>query len=124
MSGYEPKKLALLRIWQILKENSDCDHPLTQEEIGAYLERDYGIEIERKAIGRNLSLLREAGIDIESGRDGSYLDSREFEDSELHMLIDGVLSSRYITAKDSKDLIDRLCGMSNKYFALSWLTKR
>ena len=53
MSGYEPKKLALLRIWQILKENSDCDHPLTQEAIGAYLERDYGIEIERKAIGRN-----------------------------------------------------------------------
>lgn len=119
MSGYEPKKLALLRIWQILKENSDCDHPLTQEAIGAYLERDYGIEIERKAIGRNLSLLREAGIDIESGRDGSYLESREFEDSELHMLIDGVLSSRYITAKDSKDLIDRLCGMSNKYFKSS-----
>ena len=57
MGGYEPKKLALLRIWQILKENSDCDHPLTQEEIGAYLERDYGIEIERKAISRNLSAL-------------------------------------------------------------------
>ena len=119
MSGYEPKKLALLRIWQILKENSDFDHPLTQEAIGAYLERDYGIEIERKAIGRNLSLLREAGIDIKSGSDGSYLESREFEDSELHMLIDGVLSSRYITAKDSKDLIDRLCGMSNKYFKSS-----
>ena len=66
-----------------------------------------------------MSLLREAGIDIESGRDGSYLESREFEDSELHMLIDGVLSSRYITAKDSKDLINRLCGMSNKYFKSS-----
>ena len=119
MGGYEPKKLALLRIWQILKENSDCDHPLTQEEIGAYLERDYGIEIERKAISRNLSLLKEAGIEIESNRDGSYLESREFEDSELHMLIDGVLSSRYITAGHSKDLIDRLCGMSNKYFKSS-----
>ena len=79
MGGYEPKKLALLRIWQILKENSDCDHPLTQEEIGAYLERDYGIEIERKAISRNLSLLREAGIESESNREGSYLESREFE---------------------------------------------
>ena len=116
MGGYEPKKLALLRIWQILKENSDSDHPLTQEEIGTYLERDYGIEIERKAISRNLSLLREASIEIESNREGSYLESREFEDSELHMLIDGVLSSRYITAGHSKDLIDRLCGMSNKYF--------
>ena len=119
MGGYEPKKLALLRIWQILKENSDYDHPLTQEEIGTYLEKDYSIEIERKAISRNLSLLKEAGVDIESNRGGSYLDSRDFEDSELHMLIDGVLSSRYITARHSKDLIDRLCGMSNKYFKSS-----
>ena len=44
---------------------------------------------------------------------------REFEDSELHMLIDGVLSSKHITAKHSKDLIDRLCGLSNKYFRAS-----
>ncbi|MBQ1524848.1 MAG: WYL domain-containing protein, partial [Firmicutes bacterium] len=94
----------------------DFDHPLTQEEIAGRLENDYGIVIERKAIGRNLSLLKEAGFDIESRRAGSYLGSREFEDSELHMLIDGVLSSRHITAKHSKDLIERLCGLSNRYF--------
>lgn len=119
MEGFEPKKLALIRIWQILRENSDYDHPMTQEEIAARLERDYGIVIERKAIGRNLSLLKEAGIDIGSRRAGSYLECREFEDSELHMLIDGVLSSKHITAKHSKDLIERLCGLSNKYFRSS-----
>ena len=32
------------------------------------------------------------------------------------MLIDGILSSKHITAKHSKDLIERLCGLSNKYF--------
>ena len=41
---------------------------------------------------------------------------REFEDSELRMLIDGVLSSRYIAARHSKYLIEKLCRMSNKYF--------
>ncbi|MBR3242799.1 MAG: WYL domain-containing transcriptional regulator [Parasporobacterium sp.] len=116
MESLETKKLALIRIWQIFKEHSDYDHPLTQEEIADYLERDYGIIMERKAISRNMSLLKEAGIEIESGRNGSYLDQREFEDSELHMLIDGVLCSKYITAKHSKDLIERLCGLSNKYF--------
>lgn len=119
MDSLEPKKLALIRIWQILKENSDYDHPLTQEEISTHLENDYGIVIERKAISRNLSLLKEAGINIESRRTGSYLECREFEDSELHMLIDGVLSSKHITAKHSKDLIDRICGLSNKYFRSS-----
>lgn len=116
MESFEPKKLALIRIWQILKEYSDYDHPLTQDDIARHLENDYGIVIERKAISRNISLLKEAGIEIESRRAGSYLEGRDFEDSELKLLIDGVLCSKHITAKHSADLIDRLCGLSNKYF--------
>ena len=112
----EPKKLALLRIWQILRQHSDYDHPLKQEDIIKYLDEEYGIQMERKAIGKNIADLRDAGIEIGSCRAGSYIDSREFEDSELRLLIDGVLQSKYITAKHSKDLIDRLCGLSNKYF--------
>lgn len=116
MESFEPKKLALIRIWQILKEYSDCDHTLTQDDIAQHLVSEYGIVIERKAISRNISLLKEAGIEIESRRAGSYLAERAFEDSELKLLIDGVLCSKYITAKHSKDLIDRLCGLSNKFF--------
>ena len=116
MAGFEPKKLAILRIWQILLKHSDYDHPLTQEEIIKYLESDYGIEMERKAVGKNIADLRDAGIDIGSRRAGSYIDSREFEDSELKLLIDGVLQSKHITAHHSKDLNEKLCGLSNKYF--------
>ena len=119
MESLEPKKLALIRIWQIFKDYSDYDHPLTQEDIAVKLENEYGIVIERKAISRNISLLKEAGVDIESRRNGSYLEHRDFEDSELHMLIDGVLSSKHITAKHSKDLIDRICALSNIYFRSS-----
>ena len=112
----EPKKLALLRIWQILRQHSDYDHPLKQEDIINYLDKEYGIQMERKAVGKNIADLRDAGIEIGSCRAGSYIDSREFEDSELRLLIDGVLQSKHITAKHSKDLIERLCGLSNKYF--------
>ena len=116
MPTLEPKKLALLRIWQILLKHSDYDHPLTQEDIIDYLYKEYGIEMERKAIGKNIADLRDAGIEILSCRAGSYIESREFEDSELRLLIDGVLQSKHITAKHSKDLIEKLCGLSNKYF--------
>ena len=115
-NSFEPTKLALVRILQILEQYSDLDHPLKQQDIIDYLEKDYGIVIERKAVGRNLSLLKEAGFDIASDRRGSYLAERTFDDSELHMLIDGVLASRYITVKHSKELIERLCLLSNKYF--------
>lgn len=116
MEGLEPKKLALLRILQIFEKYSDCDHPLKQEDIADHLFNDYGIDIERKAISRNISLLKEAGFEIESSRAGSYLDSRDFTESELRVLIDGVLSSKHISPKYSKDLITKLCSLSNKYF--------
>ena len=116
MNALEPKKLALLRILQILEKYSDYDHPLKQEDIARYLSRDYGIEIERKAIGRNVSLLKEAGIDIECTKQGSYLAFREFDDSELRLLIDGVLASKYITAAHSKQIIEKLCSLSSVYF--------
>ena len=116
MNSLEPKKLALLRILQILEQYSDYDHPLKQEDIANYLDKDYGIVIERKAVGRNLSLLKEAGYDIASDRRGSFLAERTFDDSELRLLIDGVLASKHITAKHSKELIEKLCSLSNKYF--------
>lgn len=116
MDSLEPKKLALIRIWQIFHKYSDCDHLLTQDDIAAHLERDYGIVIERKAIGRNISLLKEAGVEIQSGRAGSYLEYREFEDSELKLLIDSVLCSQHINPRQSSDLINKLCRLSNKYF--------
>lgn len=116
MPNLEPKKLALLRIWQILLKHSDYDHPLTQEDIIKYLDTEYGISMERKAVGKNIADLRDAGIEIGSCRAGSYIDSRDFEDSELKLLIDGVLQSKYVTAKHSQELIEKLCGLSNKYF--------
>ena len=45
MSTLEPKKLALLRIWQILLKHSDYDHPLMQKDIIKYLYEEYGIEM-------------------------------------------------------------------------------
>lgn len=118
--SFESKSLALLRILNVLERYSDSNHPLTQQQIIEYLEKDYGITIERKNVGRKISALKEAlekdGIYIESTKTGTYLDTRAIEDSELRMLIDGVLSSKYITAKHSKDLIEKLCKLSNKYF--------
>ena len=116
MESFEPKKLALIRILQILKKHSDFEHPLTHDKIVKLLESEYGLVVERKVVGRNISLLNEAGYYIETTKKGSFLAEREFEDSELKLLIDGVLSSKHITPKHSKVLIEKLCAQSNKYF--------
>ena len=100
----------------ILERYTDCNHPLKHDEIVQRLENDYGITIERKAIGRNIALLQDAGYDIETTKRGSYLNSRLFEDSELRLLSDSVLASQHITARHSKELIEKIATLSNKYF--------
>lgn len=116
MATLEAKTMAPLRILQILHKHSDGDHPLTQTDIADYLERDYGIIMERKAIGRHVKALKAADYPIEDCHGGSYLAQRDFEDAELRMLIDGVLASKYIAANHSKALIQKLCRLSNKRF--------
>lgn len=116
MDSFAPKKLALIRILQILETYTDCSHPLTHDEIVEKLDLLYNIIVERKAVGRNIALLKESGYDIETAKKGSYLNSRLFEDSELRLLCDSVLASRHITAKHSKELIEKLATLSNKYF--------
>jgi predicted DNA-binding transcriptional regulator YafY len=119
----EGKKLALLRVLQILEKYSDESHPLTHDDIAAYLDKDFDIEVDRKFVAKQLTLLHEAYdvlsspiVIISDKKRGTYIEQRTFEDSELRLLIDGVLSSKYITPKHSKDLIEKLCGQANQYF--------
>lgn len=119
----EGRKVALLRVLQILETYSDIEHPLTHEDIAKYLDKDFDIEVDRKFVAKQITLLHEVYdvlsspiVIISDKRKGTYIEQRMFEDSELRLLIDGVLSSRHITAKHSKDLIEKLCRQSNRYF--------
>lgn len=115
MSSGQAKKLYIMYILEILKKYSDDRHRLKQQDIIDIMKKDYDVACERKAVARNISDLQELGYDIETGG-GYYLAERDFEDSELRLLIDSVLASRYIPAKQAKDLVDRLAGQSNIYF--------
>lgn len=116
MDSLGPKKLALIRILQILETYTDSDHPMTHDTIVEKLDTLYNITVERKAVGRNIALLQDAGYDIETTKKGSYLNSRLFEDAELRLLSDSVLASQHITAKHSKELIEKIASLSNVYF--------
>lgn len=116
LMGFENKQTLLFRLYQVLFDYSDEDNLLTQQDIIDILEREYGLVVERKAIGRNISYLNEMGIDVESSRKGAYLVDRPIEKSELHMLIDSVLCSTHISATHSKQLIDKLVRMGGRNF--------
>ena len=113
----DTKKLALLRILEILRRDTDADHPLTHGEIVDLLLAEHGIEIERKAVGRNIALLVDAGYDVVTTRRGVYLNTRTYTPAETRLLIDSVLAGRHADAELAQSLIARLSKDQNKYFA-------
>lgn len=117
MNSLEPKKTLLFRILQVLEEHSDEQHPLTQAEIIDLLREGYGIDCERKAVHRNVSILRDdLDIDIVETKKGAYINERQFDRAELRLMIDSVLSSRHINAQHTAGLLKKLTTLGGKYF--------
>ena len=109
----EPKKLAPLRILQILQKYSSPNHPLLQEEIAERL-HEYGIDLERKAIGRNLACLSDAGFDVVNiPKRGYYLETLGFDAFDLCLIVDAILCSEHITEDRAGELLYKLKSLTH-----------
>ena len=130
------KKTIILHILTILRKYTDINHPMTQQEIADKLLSDYGMAVNRATIKRNISDLMDAGFGIypRDEIDRTFVNKvtgeeevntictnfyyeHEFTESELHMLIDGLLFSRSVPYNQRKKLIEKLGGLSSSYFS-------
>ena len=111
MPKSDNQKLKIFYILDYLQKNSHPDHPVRASELIAMLEK-YDIRCERKTVYSDIAALQDYGVDIVSipGKSGGYyIASRNFELPELKLLIDAVQSSRFLTEKKSRELIEKLC---------------
>ena len=112
MPKSDNQKLKIFYIWDYLKENSHQEHPVRASELIAMLDQQHNISCDRKTVYSDIAALQDYGVDIVSipGKNGGYyIASRNFELPELKLLIDAVLSSRFLTEKKSRELIEKLC---------------
>ena len=129
-----PKKLLPMLILDILRKYSDEDHRLSQRDIMDILKNEYDMSADRKAIRRNIGNLMDMGYEIEysetirmvpNSKTGELEESsimsdlyllRDFTDAELRLLIDSLLFSKHIPYNQCKELVEKLEGLSSKYF--------
>ena len=115
MYGTGNKKMLNMLILEILRLYSDENHSLTQQEIIKLLNQNYGMECDRRSVKSNVMSLKEMGYDIATDK-GYRLLSREFDDSELRILIDSVLFSKSISTRQAKGLIAKIRGLASNFF--------
>ena len=110
------KKMTLLYILDILREYSDENHLLTQQNIIDKLKTIYLIDIERKTISSTIDLLIEYGYDIiKNPSGGYYLNERDFNENEIKYLIDALYSSKSIPGSEAREISKKLYSKLSKY---------
>ncbi|MBR2421682.1 MAG: transcriptional regulator [Oscillospiraceae bacterium] len=117
MPKSDNQKLKIFYILDYLEAHSNEKNPVRATDLISMLDRQWGIRCDRKTVYSDIAALQQYGVDIVSlpGKNGGYyIASRNFELPELKLLIDAVQSSRYLTEKKSRELIEKLCSQCNE----------
>lgn len=110
-------KNKLLLLERFFESRTDEEHYVTLSDILAELS-SHGISAERKSIYSDINTLREMGMDIRMrGRNGYYLAERTFSADDIRLLFELVLSSKYVPAKKSAELCEKLKTLTSAYHA-------
>ena len=120
MPRKEGQKRKLLVLLEILARETDEKHPLSVPQLVEELQ-EHGVVAERKSVYDDLNTLNnlpDSKYEIvqQRGRGGGYyMTETPFELPELKLLVDAVYASKFITARKSKILIDKLGQFTSKY---------
>lgn len=111
------QKLKLLYLRDFLLENTDENHTVKLADIIEHLQIKHNIDVERKTIYADFSVLKEYGLDLEydAKAQGYRILGKDFEPYELQLLVDSVQSSKFITAKVAKTITDKLKRFASKH---------
>ena len=119
MARQANQKLKILYLLEILRRETDEDHPLTLQQIIDLLAQK-GISAERKSLYDDIEQLRLLGEDVVTVRDTTvryYIGERTLDMPQLRLLVDAVQSSKFITRKKSEELIRRLESLTSRHLA-------
>lgn len=111
-------KLRPFFVSQILFDNTDENHYITIVEIINILKDKYHIEAYRTTVKTDIDMLIEAGVNIEfikSSQNRYHIVRREFDLAEIKILIDAVVSSKFISKSKTEILSSKLCKMAGPF---------
>ena len=100
----------ILLVLKYLWDTTDENHTASIADLIQYLSEN-GLTADRKTISKYIDVLIDFGFDvikIRKTQNQYFIGTRYFEAPEVKLLIDAVQSSRFITKRKSKELINKL----------------
>lgn len=114
------RKVKLIKLLELLRQNTDEQHPMTNNQVCAEMEH-MGIPCDRRIITQDVIVLNDLGYEVMTTMIGHekayYVEDRSFSLPELKILIDAVQASSFITEKKSRELIAKIAALGGSHRA-------
>lgn len=108
------QKVKLLKLIEMLRQDSDENHPLKTVEICEKLAR-MGITCDRRTLSKDIHTLRNYGYEIGAvmiGHEkGYFMVEKEFTIAELKIMIDAIQAASFVTPEKTDDLVNKVASM-------------
>lgn len=114
------RKIKLLKLLEMLRQNTDEQHPMSTSSIISSL-AEMEITCDRRTLAQDIATLSNLGYEIMTTTVGHekayYVEDRNFSIPELKILIDAVQASSFITEKKSEELINKIASLAGSHRA-------
>ena len=111
-------KSNMLCILQVLQERTDENHILSMSEIIAEIKQRHDRTLDRRTVTAAIAALKDFGYEISTyaeNRKGYYLFDRVFTAGEIKLLTDAVYSCKYISKRQTEDILEKLRSFMSDY---------
>ena len=120
MAEEKNQKIKLMKIMEILRQETDEEHPMTKVELSARLVA-LNVSCSPRSLIRDIKLLNEQGYEIMErlmGHEkGYFVCDRSFSVPELKILIDAVQAASFVTEKKTGELVDKIAALGGSHRA-------
>jgi len=114
------KKIKLLRLMEIFRQETDEDNPMLATTVCKRLE-EKGVMCDRRTLTRDIAILNEFGYEVMSTMVGHekayYVVDRSFDVPEIKILIDAVQAASFVTEKKAAELVEKIAALGGAHRA-------
>ncbi|MBR3001274.1 MAG: WYL domain-containing protein [Oscillospiraceae bacterium] len=118
MPNSKKSKIKLVKLYEILKSQTDVNHPLTTYDL---IDRLTALDIscDRRTISKDVSELNAVGFNVHTKKVGKqkayYIDDTTLTVSELKILIDAVQAASFIPEDMSNEIIEKISALGGTH---------
>lgn len=120
MNKKNSQKIKLVKLLEILRQQTDVEHQITTSRLVEQLSGE-GISCDRRTLARDIDTLNEYGYEImfcmRGHQKSYYVDDRSFSVPELKILIDAVQAASFITEKKTAQLTEKIALLGGSHRA-------